>query len=753
MQLTGLKREVTRSGTGTESSFGMVMNGKAFRILSDTIYKDKIGSIVREVSCNAADSHVEAGKADVPFTIHAPDDFEPWFSVRDYGVGMDDNSVRKIFTTYFSSTKDDSNKCVGAFGLGSKTPFAYADSFTITAIKDGVKRVYAAFLNEEGIPTITDTSVTETDECNGVEITIPVVDPNDCIQFTNAIRTQLNYLKVKPEVTNALVEFTDPYAGASYKGDGYAFGIKGGYGITIVQGGVGYRLDMNLFNSHLGSIRDQKEVKDFIAAVAHQGAVIDFPIGSIDVIASREAVEYTKRTMEGIFKRFCEIYEAAAKNVKDFLDSAATEWDRRAFLAGNRIIFSLAVKAGLVPAELSYKTGDLTGLAGVESVQTYNVGRGRYNHGNIVMNSGTSNWIRPGAQTVIFVNDRPVGRIARIREYCDDHTNTSDGVATNVVVVTLEKNSVKNAKSILKNVSKILGDAPVLMVSDYSYTKRAKGVVAGKILAYALDIKPRDYVGSRITGSNHTSIEAIRVSDVEEVDEIADHPYVVFDTVDKAVNDALLRKYVALNYAVNNQPRSRVYAIRDKVFESIKDEYNGVRLEDAIAELEKDYSSNNSDLATYIDLKVKIACHREALRKTYRFFEGGSNLDIVLAGIAWVRDKFSGCLPDVHAKAFDEFEGLAKTLEDHCAGKDWSQMENALSWGGVTVNANGSQGARTLGPATEAFVNYIESIPFKWLHNSVVHSTDWTRFGKGVTYLPIVDAWKEYFALLKAAGA
>ena len=77
------------------------MNSKAFRVLSDTLYQNKIGSIVREISCNALDGHIANGNRDVPFTIHMPDAFEPWFSVRDYGIGLSPDAMAEVFTKYF----------------------------------------------------------------------------------------------------------------------------------------------------------------------------------------------------------------------------------------------------------------------------------------------------------------------------------------------------------------------------------------------------------------------------------------------------------------------------------------------------------------------------------------------------------------------------------------------------------------------------------------------------------------------------
>ena len=89
MKIETTTGNVTSIGAiGASNNFSIAMNAKAFRLLSDTLYQDKIGSIVRELSCNALDAHVMAGKGDVPITIHVPDQFEPWLSFTDTGIGI-----------------------------------------------------------------------------------------------------------------------------------------------------------------------------------------------------------------------------------------------------------------------------------------------------------------------------------------------------------------------------------------------------------------------------------------------------------------------------------------------------------------------------------------------------------------------------------------------------------------------------------------------------------------------------------------
>jgi len=153
MKLNSATKEVTRTGLADQGSFKIKASGKAFQILSDGLYSDKVLAIVRELSTNAWDAHVAAGTETTSFAIHLPNSLEPHFSIRDFGTGLSHEDVMVLYTTYFDSTKDDSNLFVGALGLGSKSPFSYAESFTVTSFFNGEKRAYAAFVGEldEGI--------------------------------------------------------------------------------------------------------------------------------------------------------------------------------------------------------------------------------------------------------------------------------------------------------------------------------------------------------------------------------------------------------------------------------------------------------------------------------------------------------------------------------------------------------------------------------------------------------------------------
>lgn len=115
--------------------------------LRDKIYSDKILAPIREYICNAWDAHIESGNTDkyVEITTSKFGSSYQW-SVRDYGYGLDEDDVRNVFGIYGKSTKRNSNKLVGTFGVGAMSAFSYTDTFYVTSYYNGTKTTYVCAL-------------------------------------------------------------------------------------------------------------------------------------------------------------------------------------------------------------------------------------------------------------------------------------------------------------------------------------------------------------------------------------------------------------------------------------------------------------------------------------------------------------------------------------------------------------------------------------------------------------------------------
>jgi hypothetical protein len=116
-------------------------SAKLLYILTQGLYKDPITAIVRELVSNMVDSHTDCEYSieDKPGFVKLTDNCIYFI---DQGSGMSRETVDNVYSTLLASTKENDSNAIGAWGLGSKTPWAYSDTFYVTTCKDGDKRTY-----------------------------------------------------------------------------------------------------------------------------------------------------------------------------------------------------------------------------------------------------------------------------------------------------------------------------------------------------------------------------------------------------------------------------------------------------------------------------------------------------------------------------------------------------------------------------------------------------------------------------------
>lgn len=305
--------------------FEIRTSAHAFKILSSGLYSDKISAVLREIGCNAHDAHIEARQTK-PIEVKLPTRLNNQFYIKDWGIGLDDAEIEEMYTTYFASTKQTSNDFTGAFGLGSKSPFSYTDSFTVTAVKHGTKRVYAAHLNEQGSPTVSllHTGAADPDWQNGVMVGFPV-RPDDFEKFGSKAERIFRFFTPFPTIIGGKIPkpltftedhgsyaFMDPESVMTMSGSNY----YGRNGPNFLQmGNVVYPLT----TSNL-SFKNPNDLDVYISAAGTiSGALIRVPIGSVQVAASREEIQYDDVTKETVAKILCEIpKKTVAKLIAEF---------------------------------------------------------------------------------------------------------------------------------------------------------------------------------------------------------------------------------------------------------------------------------------------------------------------------------------------------------------------------------------------------------------------------------------------------
>jgi hypothetical protein len=310
------------SNVGEIGEFRIRNSAKAFNILSSGLYANKVRAIIRELSCNAVDSHVAAGKTETPFDVHLPNQLEPWFSIRDYGTGLSHEQVTNIYTTYFESTKTNSNDFIGALGLGSKSPFSYTDNFTVTAIKDGTKGIYSAFINDSGVPSIAKMGEETTEEPAGVEIKFSVSDRYDFSKFQDEARVVYTYFKLRP-VIDGVSNFQFRDVGYDTKDiiPGVHSYTQGGRSVAVM-GNIAYPIEIPNADQSLGDLR----------GLLNCGLEIHFAIGELDFQASREGLSYIPQTVDAVKSKLIAVNEALAVVIAKEADAIPNLWDRAVHL-------------------------------------------------------------------------------------------------------------------------------------------------------------------------------------------------------------------------------------------------------------------------------------------------------------------------------------------------------------------------------------------------------------------------------------
>lgn len=317
--------------------------------------------------------------------VHLPDSLEPWLEMRDYGIGLsleqivgspipaafdevliqgnvvvkddeipegvpvigepaylegelvfrnpDNNEVVRgpgLYTTLFRSTKSEDDGQIGSFGLGSKSPFAVSDSFTVESRYEGKIHRFLMYLNANRIPCCDivtknletrDPLPEDTEEYNGLTVRVPIKN-TEYGRYADELE-RLGFV-MEPEML-PIVENDKHFNGFGQLNrdnrinNTYVQSDKNGTHYAVM-GGVSYPIDTDQLPSHLSSILSRFPT-----------TYTFFDLGELNVPPSREDLDYGEYTRGSL--------ENALEKLRDSVVSEAITAVESASRSGPLLVF------------------------------------------------------------------------------------------------------------------------------------------------------------------------------------------------------------------------------------------------------------------------------------------------------------------------------------------------------------------------------------------------------------------------------
>ena len=298
------KSPAFEAATTTEATINR--SAAAYKILSDSLYSNKILAVTREVICNALDITIKS-QASRPALVTLPARFSErgcTFNVRDWGTGLSERDIRELALTYFGSNKTDNNTEIGGFGLGFKAPLAYSDSFHVISRQDGTESLYTVYFNEDRIPVVTKIAALPTEEPDGLEVSVPV-KAEDIHSFEQTVK-QIMYFIPRDLCTVAGAEFPyyldhNPIINTEHFVTGNPAGRPTRHQAHVLMGMVLYPID---YQNVPPTLRQDLRLFDT--------GYLRADIGTLNVAPNREALSYDRYTIA----KLRQLVDTATKEVQ-----------------------------------------------------------------------------------------------------------------------------------------------------------------------------------------------------------------------------------------------------------------------------------------------------------------------------------------------------------------------------------------------------------------------------------------------------
>lgn len=311
------------------------------------LYSNREAAVLRETAGNAYDSHILAGQTR-PVEVTLPTALNPSLVIRDYGVGMSRDELVNIYSKYGASTKRDTNKQIGAFGLGAKSPLALVDQFTVVSVKDGIKNTVLISKGTDGVGGLNFLPEKATDEANGVTVDIPIPDAGKMVRASEDMFSGWPLGSVL--INGAAPKFSIHDTAQSNKiaDAGWTAVSPERWGNTVVKAFIGPVLYTIELNEAFNDYSTRQEALGIINGFRSTDVYLNLPIGSVELTPSRENLVYNDISRTGILAALDEFNRQYTISIETELNKIEDRTKAFGFIANH-------VRNGAFPNGLSWK--------------------------------------------------------------------------------------------------------------------------------------------------------------------------------------------------------------------------------------------------------------------------------------------------------------------------------------------------------------------------------------------------------------
>jgi len=291
------------------------------QVLRSDVYSNKPRIIIQEYLSNARDAHREANKAFTPVEIKLPTPNDNELTIRDYGLGVSPERFETVFVQYGTSTKRDSDRQTGGFGIGAKSAWAYTDEYFVTSwTQEGnimMERRYRCYVANDGwcYGDLEYENVNNKAE-QGTQISLTIKD-EDCQKFLDTFHNVTYFWGFRPTVLNTTFKYLqwDELA----RGDSWTLydhynGIRNG-AVAIIDG-----IPYPVMPEELGELSDKE--KELCRLPIHFHA----DTGEVNIALSRESLTYNEKTISYLKGKLNEVLVDMSNQIENDLKNCENFW-------------------------------------------------------------------------------------------------------------------------------------------------------------------------------------------------------------------------------------------------------------------------------------------------------------------------------------------------------------------------------------------------------------------------------------------